>query len=89
MPTNYFERFSRIIICCGFVVQIYSVVNGKIRCEITIKHQRERGDEVEINVNSQLIQKGMAEPAEESFLSKVWTIIRNFWWSRDKSDLSL
>ena len=48
--------------------RVYSVVHGVVSLDLILQNKYLN---IEENINEELIERGFAEPAEESYLSKV------------------
>lgn len=74
--TNLYGKVSWICyqLCVMFafvILQVYSVVNGIVHLELFKELPHDETAEIALSLNKYLIEKGLAQKAEESFLSKV------------------
>lgn len=70
---SYTALYFHLKVVHFFVVQVYSVVNGVVSLELI---KVNRSNKQQMNINHWLIEKGYAQRADESYLSKVSGIMR-------------
>jgi hypothetical protein len=68
------EMFCYVVLykLISFFYQVYSVVNGIVSLELI---KQNRPSDHQMNINQWLIDKGYAQQAEESYLSKVSALV--------------